>query len=61
MTDSTRIALAVLESHAAAYYATDPNHFKKREAIVGYAAKLVEPIIAEIIRREIAKLSLNPT
>ena len=50
MTSAERIAAAVLEQHAAAYWATEPTQFERRRKIIECAAKALQPILDEMLR-----------
>lgn len=43
------LAQAVLESHAAAYWATEPTQHVARAKVVESAARALDPLLAEIL------------
>ena len=47
MSPAERIAAAVLESHAASYWATLPTQFVARQKVIESAAKALQPILDE--------------
>ena len=62
MTPAERIATAVLESHAAAYYVTEPTQFVKRERVIQSAAVALQPILDEMMAEHAkAAATANPT
>lgn len=48
MTPAERVATAVLETHASAYFAINPEKIETRRRVIREAARNIEPIIREI-------------
>ena len=62
MTPAERIATAVLESHGAAWYVTEPTQFEKRQRVIESAAHALQPILDEIMAEHAkAAATANPS
>jgi len=62
MTPAEAIASAVLESHGAAWYVTEPTQHERRQRVIESAAKALQPILDALLADHAkAAAAQNPT